>query len=336
MERLSPQVDCVPGHTHGARLGSTARARVRRTTKTGDRAFVSLHQPGRAAGAKVCDVATRTPTSADTEVRRIATEAAARAAVRVELLDSPAAAPAIADLLVEIWETSHRHAPMSPDLLCALSFTGQYVALARGEDDTVLGGSVGFFGADDHGVHLHSHITGVRAPAQGRRIGYALKLHQRAWAAGRGLGRITWTFDPLVRRNAYFNLAKLGAAPARYLVNAYGDMADGLNAGEPSDRLLVEWPVAPPGAPRPRPETDGADVVLAGSADREPVPAAPAGAALRIAWVPEDIVALRRSHPALARAWRLALRDALAAADADGFAPTTITRDGWYVLERRT
>jgi predicted GNAT superfamily acetyltransferase len=261
-------------------------------------------------------------------------EAAARAGVRVELLGSPATAADVADLLVEIWETSHRHAPMSPDLLCALSFTGQYVALARGEDGTVLAASVGFFGADDHGVHLHSHITGVRPEAQGRRIGYALKLHQRAWAAAHGLATITWTFDPLVRRNAYFNLTKLGAVPSRYLVNAYGDMADGLNAGEPSDRFLVEWPVAA-AAPHRSLDTGAADVVLACAADGEPVATAPGDAPVRTAWIPEDIVALRRRDAPLARTWRLALREAISAAGADGFIATAMTRDGWYVLERR-
>jgi predicted GNAT superfamily acetyltransferase len=290
----------------------------------------SAHRRGRAAAAKVCGVATHNPTSAETEVAR----AAARAGVRVELLGSPEAAAEVADLFVEIWETSHRHAPMSPDLLSALSFTDQYVALARGEDGTVLAGSVGFLGADENGIHLHSHITGVRPEAQGRRIGYALKLHQRAWAASHGLATITWTFDPLVRRNAYFNLTRLGAVPTRYVVNAYGEMADGLNAGEPSDRFLVAWPVAPV-APHVPPDRGEAAVVLAGGPGGEPVATAPGDAPVRCAWVPEDIVELRRRDAPLARTWRLALRDAIAAAGADGYTATAMTRDGWYVLERR-
>jgi predicted GNAT superfamily acetyltransferase len=280
----------------------------------------------------VCSVATRTLTRAETELQRLAADAAAGAGVSVQLLDSPGSAGAIADLFIEIWETTHRHAPVSPDLLCALSFTDQYVALACAGDGVVLGGSVAFLAGDGH---LHSHITGVGAEAQGRCIGYALKLHQRAWAAEHGLARISWTFDPLVRRNAYFNLSKLGALPARYLVNAYGDMADGLNAGEPSDRFLVEWPVIPPSPPLAPRGASGGDVVLTTGPDGEPRAAAAAGATARIAWIPEDIVALRRRDPALARSWRLALRDALTAAAADGYTATTMTRDGWYVLERR-
>jgi predicted GNAT superfamily acetyltransferase len=282
----------------------------------------------------VCGVATRTPTRTETEAARTAADAAARAGVRVELLDAPEAAAEVAELFVDIWETGEQYAPLSPDLLCALAFTEQYVALARDDRGALLAATVGFLGADEHGIHLHSHITGVRPDAQGRRIGHALKLHQRAWAAAHGLATITWTFDPLVRRNAYFNLTKLGAVPARYVVNAYGDMADGLNAGEPSDRFLVEWPVAP-AAPYVPPDVDAADVVLACGPAGEPVATPPGAAPVRAAWVPEDIVELRRRDAPLARTWRLALRDALAAGGADGFTATAMTRDGWYVLERR-
>jgi len=49
--------------------------------------------------------------------------------------------------------------------------------------------------------------------------------------------------------------------------------------------------------------------------------------------VPEDIVALRREQPALARAWRLALREALTNALAGGYEITAASRLGWYVLE---
>src|SRR6185312_17408828 len=87
------------------------------------------------------------------------------------------------------------------------------------------------------------HIAGVTRAGAGRHIGYALKLHQRAWALDRGLDTVTWTFDPLVRRNAYFNTVKLAARPVEYLVNFYGEMTDEINVGQGSDRLLVEWPL---------------------------------------------------------------------------------------------
>ena len=50
-----------------------------------------------------------------------------------------------------------------------------------------------------------------------------------------------WTFDPLVARNAYFNLHKLGAVADRFERNFYGEMTDTLNRGERTDRVVVRW-----------------------------------------------------------------------------------------------
>ena len=86
-----------------------------------------------------------------------------------------------------------------------------------------------------------------------------MKLHQRSWAAERDLAWITWTFDPLVRRNAWFNLGVLGAEVHEYLVDFYGPIDDSINAGDESDRLLVAWAVtdsaagSPPTSRRPSP-----------------------------------------------------------------------------------
>ena len=99
---------------------------------------------------------------------------------------------------------------------------------------------MGFFGAPADEA-LHSHIAGVAGSVRGRNIGFALKLHQRAWALRRGVSAVAWTYDPLVRRNAYFNLVKLAARPAEYLPNFYGGMHDAINGGDDSDRALVHW-----------------------------------------------------------------------------------------------
>lgn len=50
--------------------------------------------------------------------------------------------------------------------------------------------------------------------AADRGLGYAVKQAQRGWAMERGARTMRWTFDPLVGRNARFNLVKLGP-PAR-------------------------------------------------------------------------------------------------------------------------
>jgi predicted GNAT superfamily acetyltransferase len=278
---------------------------------------------------------TRAAHGADTDTEHLAAEAAARAGVDVAELTGPSDAAELAALFVAVWETNTEHAPISPDLLGALSFTGQYVVTAR-RDGVMVGGTVGFRTEEDGSPKLHSHITGVLPSAQGCRVGYALKLHQRAWAARHGFAGINWTFDPLVRRNAYFNLTKLAATAGRYRVNAYGDMADPINAGEPSDRYVAEWSIDGPHAPRVAVVPGDADVVLCADAHGDPRPTEPARArSRRLAWIPEDIVAVRRRDAALALRWRLALRAALVAAMEDGFVATAMTRDGWYVLERQ-
>ena len=56
-----------------------------------------------------------------------------------------------------------------------------------------------------------------------------------------GMAKIVWTFDPLVRRNAMFNLARLGARATRYEVDFYGPVRDAINGEDETDRLVVEW-----------------------------------------------------------------------------------------------
>jgi predicted GNAT superfamily acetyltransferase len=121
-------------------------------------------------------------------------------------------------------------------------------------------------------------------------------------------------------------------------------MADGLNAGEESDRLLISWPLDSPqavsaAAGRPaEPEIEellrgGAATILFPGPHGEPVGAVSTARVL-ICQVPEDIVHLRHSDPPLARSWRLAVRRALGDAFASGYRVTGATRTGYYVLER--
>lgn len=236
-------------------------------------------------------------------------------------------------LFATIWERA-KEPPLNAETLRALSHSGNYVAGAW-RDGRLIGGLVGFLGRRASSeLLLHSHILGVRPEAQAQGVGFALKQHQRRWATERGIETVTWTFDPLVRRNAYFNLAKLGGEVAAYHVDFYGGMSDAINARDETDRVVVRWST---GATRPAaPEVEalleaGAVVTLRVDADGGPAPA-PRRAAVQLCQVPEDIVALRRSWPELASRWRLALRDALGGALAEGRRVVGVTRSGWYVL----
>jgi len=231
------------------------------------------------------------------------------AAAEIRTLSAPDELVEAGDLLQRVWGTAVPLVPL--EFLIAISHTGGYVAGAFA-DRTMVGASVGMLARHRAESTLHSHVTGLVAAARGTGLGRELKLHQRAWAIEHGLGWITWTFDPLVRRNAWFNIAILGATIEDYLPSFYGTMNDAINAGDESDRLLAAWDLTDslPTAPREGSGIDGAELVA----------------------TPEDIVTLRRTDPAAAARWRSATRASLTSALADRRPIVGFTRDGDYVI----
>ena len=265
--------------------------------------------------------------------------------VRVDLVHSEQDARAAVSVLAEVWPRVDGKEPLPPELAWVFAHSGNYVALAR-QGDAVVGAAIGFRGEDEHGALLHSHITGVLPDRQGLGVGYQLKQHQRAWALARGLDRITWTFDPLVARNAYFNVVKLGAQLTHYYVDFYGPMDDGINGGDETDRCLVTWRIdsarARAAAAGSFTVTDvdavraaGATEVLCPNASGAPVVVASTGD-LRLVQVPRDVVDVRHHDAELARSWRVALREVLVAAFADGLEVIGVGRGSWYVVGRPT
>lgn len=278
------------------------------------------------------------------QLARMASEHAARAAsdadVEVVLADDQSTIRAGIDILDRLWERSAGNSLVPFELARAAVHAGSYLAVAR-RDDAVVATIFGFLGSDPAGPLLHSHVLGVVPGVQSRSIGQACKQHQRAWALAQGIERVTWTFDPLVRRNAFFNLARLGADVARYEPDWYGHLDDALNDST-SDRLLVRWDLtstrAVAGAERhdlsPGPELVGEAVALVVSdGDHPRVAARPAQHAGPVAiQVPDDIVALRRRSPMAAAQWRRTVREAFTDALAQHRAVIGCTRDGWYLL----
>jgi predicted GNAT superfamily acetyltransferase len=269
-------------------------------------------------------------------------EAAAQVRV-VELSAVPEIAEAAA-LWDRIWQAGS--APrLGPEMLRALTHAGNYLGGAT-RDGQLVGALAGFFAAGGE-LHVHSHILGVDAAARSAGVGFALKLHQRLWALERGISRITWTFDPLVSANAYFNVGKLGAEGVEYHTNFYGALNDAINGDDDTDRVLISWrlrddavaracrggPSADddavldgmPHALRVLPDGDpGVDQWVAEDTDAGPV----------LCQLPRDIVALRREHPDRAAAWRRAVRQVTSAAFGRGLVLRSVTRDGVYVLGR--
>jgi len=130
---------------------------------------------------------------------------------------------------------------ITPNLLQAMVHSGAYLSGAFIDEKCV--GAAFAFPATTNGLHLHSHMTAVLDGYRDQGIGYALKIDQWFWAKKNNYKEITWTFDPLVARNAKLNLTKLGVDISNYYPNFYGDMPDALNAGDESDRLMAGWKV---------------------------------------------------------------------------------------------
>ena len=216
---------------------------------------------------------------------------------------------AVSEVLRQIWGATS--VMVSPELLRAVEHAGGYVAAAFVADNMV-GASFGFLARHEGRPALHSHITGILPGVQHAGVGRAMKSHQRAWAADNGIEWVTWTFDPIVRRNAWFNIEVLGARLSDYLPDFYGSMSDAVNAEDESDRVLCAWPVDP----------SVEDPGPSGPTERIEIP------------TPEDIVVLRRTDPAAAQAWRRRVREELGSARATGAVVTGFTREGSYILEK--
>ncbi len=96
-----------------------------------------------------------------------------------------------------------------------------------------------------NGQIIHwSHMMGILPGYRSRGLGLQLKLAHRDIALSQGIKSICWTYDPLQSRNASLNLTKLGARVEKYIVDYYGRFHSSIEQGLPSDRFVVNWPIA--------------------------------------------------------------------------------------------
>lgn len=274
--------------------------------------------------------------SGSSSTARAASLTAERAGVVVRTVHGATEIRAVSELLARVWGTPADTSPAPRNVLSAIADTDGYVAGAW-LDGELVGASFGVTYLDTDGPALRSQVTGTLRPRHG--VGEALKRHQRAWAAERGMRRITWTFDPLVRSNAHFNLVRLGARIVRFVPDFYGSLDDGLNGADETDRCVVSWEVA--AGERASPMVSSAQLLADGShrallgvdADGEPHLFDHLGPAVLVA-TPDDIVAMRQTQPDLAVCWRRAIRRAFSAAFDAGLEADLITIDGAYRFAR--
>ena len=207
----------------------------------------------------------------------VAHAAAAAAGVSLRPLTTVGDADAILEVMIATWGN---HQLLPREMIVALAESGNTPTGAFDRDDVLVAYVLGWAGVDEHGLHVHSHMLAALPERRHAGVGTALKLAQRAQALDQGIHVVRWTFDPMVARNAWVNLGKLGAVADRFRRDFYGRMTDTLNEGERSDRLVVRWDV-----------------------DREPGPRAVRADSPTVT-VPGDYAELRERDPAAARAAR--------------------------------
>ena len=190
------------------------------------------------------------------------------------------------------WAIDHG-TEITANLMQAMIHSGSYLSGAFIDNQIV--GTAFAFPATNGGLHLHSHMTAVLPEFRDKGVGYALKIDQWNWAKKKNYSHLSWTFDPLVRRNAKLNIAKLGVDISAYHPNFYGDMPDALNAGDESDRLMVSWStdINAPKARELITKPEIADILIE---------------------IPEDIVAIRSKNQSESMKWRRQVREQFLAA----------------------
>jgi predicted GNAT superfamily acetyltransferase len=224
---------------------------------------------------------------------------------------------------------------MGAPLLRAMAAHGGQV-LGAFEGDRMVGALVGLVGLTEHAEPIvHSHITGVAPDAQQRGVGFELKKAQREWCLARDIDVVTWTMDPMVARNARFNLHKLGAIGSAFHRDYYGPMDDAFNRGDRSDRLEIRWELRSERVERAMAgEAEEPDIIQARTVVGEGGRRGEREGTQLMVQVPDAYHALRESDPESSRNWRDAVADALEDLFSKGYRATGFARPGGYVLER--
>lgn len=260
--------------------------------------------------------------------------------IRVRTIGSLEHFHACADLQAEVWgrEFSER---VPSTLLQVATYVGGIVFGAFTAGDELVGFLFGLTGVQGAEVVHWSHLLGVRDSARNQGVGRLLKEAQRNELAKRGVRRMLWSFDPLVAKNAYLNLNRLGARVVEYVPNMYGTTTSPLHYGIATDRLIVSIDTSadapssnsvdtqPGKLPVLTPAPQDGDVSLE---DTSPPPAL---------WIeiPSDIRQVIEQSPPSAIVWREAVRTHFQWALMRGYVVVALHRDpvtsrSYFLLHR--
>lgn len=202
------------------------------------------------------------------------------------------------------------------------------------DGDKLVGLLIGFLGAiydsDTDNASQRLMIMSKRMVVlpgyRGRKIGENLKYAQRDFARQHQIQLVSWTFDPLLARNAYLNFHKLGAIGQRYMPDYFE--ADANNPMLMADRILANWWVNHPHLERTEyPNAMNTPVVNATSLSDDGllIPhefRLPNHHVVRLE-IPIEFVPLERIDPALGKQWRDYVR----------FAFQKLLEEGYIVID---
>ena len=274
----------------------------------------------------------------------------------IKLLESPEDMSSVEDLQRIVWPGSETDIVPAHVFITAVHNGG--LVIGAFDHNHIIGFVFGFPGLEstpDGPRPKHcSHMMGIHPDYRDSGVGFALKRAQWQMVRHQGLDHITWTYDPLLSRNARLNITKLGAVCNTYRRSEYGDMRDGLNAGLPSDRFQVDWWINTrrvdrrlgkrPRRPLKLENFSKADlqplysVHTSRKAGGWPRPAehfSPLEGHIALAEIPSDFMALKDADFALARDWRFFSREVFETAFTTGYIVTDFVFDqgrSFYVL----
>ena len=251
------------------------------------------------------------------------------------------------ELQHDVWGASFTER-VSVGMLKVVQRIGGIAAGAFEEDGRLVGFVFGLTGVERGRLVHWSDMLAVREHLRDHGIGRRLKEFQRDTVRKLGVTRIYWTFDPLVSRNAHFNLTRLGAHVVEYVPDMYGgDTNSVLHRGVGTDRFIVAWDIdtaAPSvGEDAVNGRSWSTDAPILNPVGADGLPAIPnvdghVPTTVRIA-VPEAIEQVQSQSIENAARWRASTRRAFMWALQEGYRVSAFTRDdgahyGFYVCTR--
>ncbi len=208
------------------------------------------------------------------------------------------------------------------------------------DDDKVVGFVFSIAGFRDR-VPIHwSELMGVMPDYRNHGLGRQMKLKQRELCLAAGVDHIEWSYDPMVARNAHFNINLLGVDIIDYIPDFYLSTGSKIHTLK-MDRTIADWNlnsaevIARLGtriAPLP---TENAAILNNPDGSTKLDSLAP-GVTVRVE-IPADIWAIAADDHEAANAWQSGVRASFTNALAAGFTVTGFFRDSdtgrcFYVL----